>query len=241
MTEKTTLNRLLKNQSFPVSRNTGDSIDTFASILAKLEQSIVVLSDLRNNRSRIYCGEFARRIGITGYSSENSIWETSLLSLFTPEEQEEKYRAELRFFHFLRQFPKPQQRHWQLWSRLRLSDGTGVLHKMCYIFDDTTDTIEYALCVYGPDLSGLSFKSAAINSVTGETVLLTSKDDFRILTRREVQVLALIDKGMSSSEISDRLALSIHTVSRHRQKIISKLQVKSTLEALNVAKSMSLI
>lgn len=241
MNDKNALNKLLKNQAFPSPGLSVDSLDLFARMLVKLEQCIVVLSDLRANRSRIYCGAFSQRIGINNYSSENSIWENSLLALFPPEEQEEKYRAELRFFHFLRQFPKPQRRNWHLASRIRMTATLDILHRMYYVYDDNTDAIEYAVCIYGPDTSGLTYKSMAINSVTGETVPLTSKADFNILTRREIQVLTLIGKGMSSADISGQLSLSLHTVSRHRQKIISKLQVRSTLEALKVAKSMSLL
>ncbi|MDE5846342.1 MAG: LuxR C-terminal-related transcriptional regulator [Muribaculaceae bacterium] len=44
-----------------------------------------------------------------------------------------------------------------------------------------------------------------------------------------------------SAEIAGLLNISIHTVSRHRQEIISKLQVKNTHEACRLAKSMGLI
>ena len=61
-----------------------------------------------------------------------------------------------------------------------------------------------------------------------------------ILSPRERQVLALIDTGLKSAEIADRLHISPHTVSRHRQQIIARLQVKNTHEACRVAKSLHL-
>ncbi|MDE5899935.1 MAG: LuxR C-terminal-related transcriptional regulator [Muribaculaceae bacterium] len=51
----------------------------------------------------------------------------------------------------------------------------------------------------------------------------------------------IIDSGLKSSEIADRLNISIHTVSRHRQEILAKLQEKNSIEACRLAKSMELI
>ena len=54
-------------------------------------------------------------------------------------------------------------------------------------------------------------------------------------------MLALIDGGLTSKEIAARLNISLHTVSRHRQEILAKLQVKSSIEACRMARSMELI
>ena len=70
---------------------------------------------------------------------------------------------------------------------------------------------------------------------------LTPSDDASILSRREKQVLKLIDSGKRSSEIAEILSISKNTVSRHRQEIIGKLQVKNTHEACRIAKSMGLL
>ena len=51
----------------------------------------------------------------------------------------------------------------------------------------------------------------------------------------------MIDTGLKSAEIAAQLNISIHTVSRHRQEIIGKLQVKNTHEACRIAKSMGLL
>ena len=51
------------------------------------------------------------------------------------------------------------------------------------------------------------------------------------LTRRELDVLALLAQGANSGEIAQRLFLSRNTVRTHVQNILSKLQVHSRLEA----------
>ena len=53
-----------------------------------------------------------------------------------------------------------------------------------------------------------------------------------LLTPREREVLALAKEGMFSKEISEKLNISIHTVNRHRQNILEKLQVDSMIEAI---------
>ena len=80
-----------------------------------------------------------------------------------------------------------------------------------------------------------------VNSVTGETEELEIKNDLKILSDRERQVLRLIDKGLMSKNIAERLSISINTVSRHRQEILSKLQVKNSIEACRIAKDLGLI
>lgn len=53
-----------------------------------------------------------------------------------------------------------------------------------------------------------------------------------ILSKREIEVLKLIAKGYSSTDISDRLYISKHTVDTHRKNMIRKLGVSNTPELL---------
>ena len=53
-----------------------------------------------------------------------------------------------------------------------------------------------------------------------------------LLTPREREILALAKEGMFSKEISEKLNISVHTVNRHRQNILEKLQVDNMIEAI---------
>lgn len=55
------------------------------------------------------------------------------------------------------------------------------------------------------------------------------------LTNRELQVLALIGAGCTSSEISRRLGISTKTVENRRQNIFTKLGVQSQSHAVSIA------
>lgn len=61
------------------------------------------------------------------------------------------------------------------------------------------------------------------------------------LTPRETEVLQLVAKGFSFTEIADMLGMSIHTVTSHVKHIYSKLSVRSRGEAVFEAVQLGLI
>lgn len=61
------------------------------------------------------------------------------------------------------------------------------------------------------------------------------------LTRREVEVLALVADGCSNREIAERLVVSEHTVHRHVANVLTKLGVPSRAAAVAVAAELGLL
>jgi len=61
------------------------------------------------------------------------------------------------------------------------------------------------------------------------------------LTSREKQIISLLVDGKSSSEISDELFISYHTVTTHRKNIMRKLDICSFSELLKFANAFDLI
>jgi two-component system invasion response regulator UvrY len=55
------------------------------------------------------------------------------------------------------------------------------------------------------------------------------------LSNREYQVLTLIASGQSSTEIAERLSLSVKTVSTYRSRLLEKLSVRTTAELIRYA------
>jgi DNA-binding NarL/FixJ family response regulator len=55
------------------------------------------------------------------------------------------------------------------------------------------------------------------------------------LTRREIEVLRLVAKGMSNNKIADRLFLSTNTVRAHVYSIYNKLDITSRSDATRYA------
>ena len=58
-----------------------------------------------------------------------------------------------------------------------------------------------------------------------------------LLTPREIEILALIDGGLTNQQIASRLSLTVHTVKNHVHNLLGKLGVGSRAEAVSVFRS----
>jgi len=86
-------------------------------------------------------------------------------------------------------------------------------------------------------------KSRLHNVSSGELFEFPPKTDEElsvVLSKRETQILKLISKGLISKQIADQLYISVNTVNTHRQRIIEKLNVSNTFEAIQFAHSIGL-
>ncbi|MCM1265057.1 MAG: LuxR C-terminal-related transcriptional regulator [Candidatus Gastranaerophilales bacterium] len=63
----------------------------------------------------------------------------------------------------------------------------------------------------------------------------------KILTNRELEVLALAAEGLSNPKIAKELTISIHTVKAHICSIIEKLEANGRVQAAVRAAKMNLI
>jgi DNA-binding CsgD family transcriptional regulator len=61
------------------------------------------------------------------------------------------------------------------------------------------------------------------------------QENMTFLSKRELEVLILISKGLNTPEISNLLFISQDTVSNHRKNMLGKTNTKNTAELLNLA------
>jgi NarL family two-component system response regulator LiaR len=61
------------------------------------------------------------------------------------------------------------------------------------------------------------------------------------ITKRELEILALIAQGMSNREIADKLFVSENTVKTHSSRLFDKLSAKRRTQAVQIGKEMGLI
>lgn len=73
--------------------------------------------------------------------------------------------------------------------------------------------------------------------VQADSEVLEENTDVNIfsLSKREMEIITLIKKGMSSKEIAETLNISNYTVETHRKNIFRKLKIKSVSELVSFA------
>lgn len=95
-----------------------------------------------------------------------------------------------------------------------------------------------------PDQKGpFIVKAKFVNTNTGDT--FSPPDDLydreSILTVREIDILKKVSQGLLSKEIAEILGLSVHTINTHRQRILAKLNVSNSIEAVKYASTLGII
>jgi DNA-binding NarL/FixJ family response regulator len=88
-------------------------------------------------------------------------------------------------------------------------------------------------------LSGGIYVSETLAGSMGKTrtdgVNGVTSDPIERLSNRELQVLSLIGRGLSSREAADGLGLSVKTVETHRQSLKRKLNLATNAQLLQYA------
>lgn len=217
-----------------------------AQSYAMCENAIAVLSNLRLGISHIYFGRVGESLGLASigsYQRVDSIWEEEIYSRIHPEDQRLRSLQELAFLHFVAKAHDSMNHSWYMVNTMRMKDNQGKYHYVNHrIFHFSTldkPGVCYTLCLY--TFAPKDGRNAyLVNTLTGECRKLDVENN-RLLSEREVDVLQLIRNGKASKVIAEMLDISKHTVDRHRQNIIAKLQVSNTTEACHKAKLLGLI
>lgn len=83
-------------------------------------------------------------------------------------------------------------------------------------------------------LSGRKYITLSTAEKLAETTT-SKKSDHESLSDRELQVLQLIARGKTVSEIADELSLSVNTISTYRARILEKLMLSNNAELTRYA------
>jgi len=133
---------------------------------------------------------------------------------------------------------------------LTIMRGTRYIHRLLkyeiqgYLLKNTNITeLTKALETVG---EGNKYFSKEINILDTNqdfrnTVTIEDKKVDEILSKREIEVLTLICKEYSNSEIAKKLFLSVSTVETHRKNLIAKLGVNNTVGLVKFALKNKLI
>lgn len=242
------LNETLLTQAFSQQDSPLAQCQLVAKLYAGIENAVVVLSDLKANRSYIYAGGVGAELGIQIENEIDSIWEEALFSRIRPDDLDAKHAMELQFFHMLKDMQVAERYDYYVNSILHMRNAqeeyVPVQHRMFYIRSADNGSVWMALCLYNfppqqverPDYFG-----RIVNSRTGKILLPDRQQVSTILSEREKDVLRMIKAGNSSKEIASRFSISVYTVNRHRQNILQKLHVNNSMAACRIADAIHLL
>ena len=163
--------------------------------------------------------------------------ELNIENLVHPDDLEVVRRIDKKVWEFLDTLPEEEKLTYKYIYEMRVLDR-GKYVRMIYqtrllAFKDD-NFLAMGMIDLAPEQSAnTSVRFQIKNCLTDEIVpfsIETATDT--LLTPREREILALAKEGMFSKEISEKLNISIHTVNRHRQNILGKLQVDNIIEAI---------
>lgn len=124
------------------------------------------------------------------------------------------------------------------WIRLLIQNEVLELDKKGNLW------IDLKLCDYSPN-QDLEIPGQFIcrDKRTGEVIysLHGKSQIINNISDREKQILGLISEGHNSSQIAEKLFISVNTVNNHRRNMIEKLNVSNSSEAVKMAAKLGMI
>lgn len=226
------------------------AVERFAAIT----QGCCVVTDASADTCHLFGGRFARLLGITEADTlrekVDSSDEDAIYARLHPEDLVEKRMLEYEFFKYVDPLPAEEKTQYKAACTIRIrnraDDYLSVKNTTQVLVPSRPNgRIWLILCTYdlspGPARAG-DIEPRIVCNATGLTLAVrTQERRAHILTPREKEILRLIREGKPSKQIADRLNISIHTVSRHRQNILEKLSVGNSVEAVMAAVAMGLL
>ncbi len=191
---------------------------------------------------------------ILGYGSDVFLRDPKLhlVSLVHPDDIGMLYYFGTRFFRFGLNMPMDSREELKDYKyitdyRIKKKNGkyTRVIEQHVVIELDNAGNAWLALSIM--DLSpeedlNTPCRARVVNLNSGEVYKIPFEAENKPrLSKREKEILSLIADGKASKQIADELCISTHTVNTHRQRIIEKMKVSNTAEAVRYAGKVGLL
>jgi len=163
--------------------------------------------------------------------------ELNIENLVHPDDLEVVRRIDKKVWEFLDTLPEEEKLTYKYIYEMRVLDRgkyVRMIYQMRLLAFKDDNFLGMGIIDLAPEQSAnTSVRFQIKNCLTDEVVPFTIETATDVLlTPREREILALAKEGMFSKEISEKLNISIHTVNRHRQNILEKLQVDNIIEAI---------
>ena len=183
--------------------------------------------------------KFGHYYYVTEYVTEDiqASDELNIEKLVHPDDLKVVRRIDKKVWEFLDTLPEEEKLTYKYIYEMRVLDRgkyVRMIYQMRILAFKDDNFLGMGIIDLAPEQSAnTSVRFQIKNCLTDEIVpfaIETATD--ALLTPREREILALAKEGMFSKEISEKLNISVHTVNRHRQNILEKLQVDNMIEAI---------
>ena len=217
------------------------------SRLAEMGNSSISVFDMHKCEHAFISGSFTRLFDLdAGLSPKEEL--AIIDSRVHPDDLFELKRNGVRMFEFILSVPVEQRLDYKLINEYRIKSANGYVrvieqHQAMELDKDGNVWLALSILDLSPNQEPLnSINSQLFNFRTGalQPVQPLSENREAGLTKKEMEVLAMVKDGLLSKEISGRLSISVHTVNTHRQRILEKLGADNSLEAVQRASRMGL-
>jgi DNA-binding NarL/FixJ family response regulator len=108
---------------------------------------------------------------------------------------------------------------------------------------ESSQELEYAVrtILQGKTYFGRKAQELILNKYKRGLVKKKERTDNLKLTPREIEIIKLIDDGLTSNEMANKLFISPRTVETHRANLMKKFAVKNSIELVKKARNLQII
>jgi len=222
-------------------------------ILALVGNSGISVFDLFKKEHAFYTPNFGNLLGYNLKQIEEEgqrYWDSKI----HPEDYRGLMNAAISIFKLFHRFSSDEKSNYKLINEYRILNAEGnytrVIEQHQILELDSFGNLWLSLSIIdvspNQEVDDL-FKSQLLNFRTGkiipfqEEITKGNVNTSIVLTTREAQILQMVKDGFLSKEISDKLAISVHTVNTHRQRFLEKLGANNSMEAVIFASKLGLL
>jgi len=135
--------------------------------------------------------------------------------------------------------------------KIRKADGTYIwMMEQFMVIETDKNGLPFLTLVFMYDISGVK-KDQLVDLVISEktnqgfiSIFATSYYNIHnttVFSKRELEILNYLGKGLASKDIANHLCISEHTVKTHRKNMLKKTETKNTTELIRYATAKGLI
>ncbi|WP_298317586.1 LuxR C-terminal-related transcriptional regulator [uncultured Aquimarina sp.] len=211
------------------------------------KNSVIAVYDFYRRRYLFYQNNLEHIFG-NEFKSSNIQDSNYIMSRIHPEDLNTILKASIEMNKFYKTLTKERKKDFQLHSEFRILDYQNKYVKVI----EQYSTLELDrkggmwLIFILMDLSPYRLKREKafyqlVDTKNNQLIHFkthSSKNNYNKLSKREKEILDLVQKGQLSKEISDKLFISVHTVNTHRQNILKKLKANNSIEAIDITSNL---